>query len=55
MFGTRSSWRGSWELARPFGALAGGLFQQLIDRGDEHANESKIIEVSREQTPEGEG
>lgn len=33
----------------PFGALAGALFQQLIERGDEHANESKIIEVSREQ------
>jgi 3-hydroxyisobutyrate dehydrogenase len=43
------------ELARkmgigsPFGALAGGLFQQLIDRGDAQANESKIIEVSRAQ------
>jgi 3-hydroxyisobutyrate dehydrogenase len=43
------------ELARklgiggPFGALAGSLFQQLIERGDAHANESKIIEVSRLQ------
>lgn len=43
------------ELARklgigsPFGALAGGLFTRLIERGDENANESKIIEVSREQ------
>jgi 3-hydroxyisobutyrate dehydrogenase len=45
------------ELARklgigsPFGALAGGLFGQLIERGDESANESKIVEVSREQPP----
>ena len=43
------------ELARklgigsPFGDLAGGLFQQLVDRGHEDANESKIIEVSRLQ------
>ena len=47
------------ELARklsigsPFGALAGGLFQQLIDRGDALANESKIFEVSREQPAGG--
>jgi 3-hydroxyisobutyrate dehydrogenase len=43
------------ELARklgigsPFGALAGSAFQELIDRGDAQANESKIIEVSRTQ------
>ena len=45
------------ELARklgigsPFGALAGGVFQQLIDLGHERANESKVIEVSRKQPP----
>lgn len=45
------------ELARtlgvgsPFGALAGGIFQQLIDLGHAHANESKVIEVSRRQPP----
>jgi 3-hydroxyisobutyrate dehydrogenase len=45
------------ELARtlgvgsPFGALAGGIFQQLIDLGHAHANESKVVEVSRRQPP----
>ena len=45
------------ELARtlgvgsPFGALAGGIFQELIDLGHAHANESKVIEVSRRQPP----
>ena len=45
------------ELARklrigsPFGALAGNVFQQLIDLGHERANESKVIEVSRRQPP----
>ena len=45
------------ELARklgigsPFGALAGGVFQQLVDLGHERANESKVIEVSRKQPP----
>jgi 3-hydroxyisobutyrate dehydrogenase len=45
------------ELARtlgvgsPFGALAGGIFQQLIEIGHAHANESKVIEVSRRQPP----
>ena len=45
------------ELARtlgvgsPFGALAGGMFQQLIDLGHAHVNESKVIEVSRRQPP----
>lgn len=33
----------------PFGALAGGIFQQLIDLGHAHVNESKVIEVSRRQ------
>jgi 3-hydroxyisobutyrate dehydrogenase len=43
------------ELARklgigsPFGALAGDAFQRLVDLGHEGANESKIIEVSRQQ------
>jgi 3-hydroxyisobutyrate dehydrogenase len=45
------------ELARklgigsPFGELAGGLFQQLVDQGDASANESKVIDVSRRQRP----
>jgi len=45
------------ELARtlgvgsPFGALAGGIFRELIDLGHGHANESKVIEVSRRQPP----
>jgi len=45
------------ELARtlgvgsPFGALAGGIFRELIDLGHAHANESKVIEVSRRQPP----
>ena len=46
------------ELARklgigsPFGDLAGGAFQKLVDLGHAQANESKIIEVSRLQRPE---
>jgi 3-hydroxyisobutyrate dehydrogenase len=45
------------ELARtlgvgsPFGTLAGGVFQQLVDLGHAHVNESKVIEVSRGQPP----
>ncbi|MEJ0035565.1 MAG: NAD(P)-dependent oxidoreductase [Gammaproteobacteria bacterium] len=34
-------------IGSPFGALAGTLFQKLVDLGHEDANESKIIEVSR--------
>jgi 3-hydroxyisobutyrate dehydrogenase len=36
-------------IGSPFGALAGSVFQQLIDLGHERANESKVIEVSRKQ------
>jgi 3-hydroxyisobutyrate dehydrogenase len=45
------------ELARtlgvgsPFGALAGDIFHQFIDLGHAHANESRVIEVSRRQPP----
>jgi 3-hydroxyisobutyrate dehydrogenase len=45
------------ELARklgvgsPFGNLADGAFQKLVDMGHAQANESKIIEVSRLQPP----
>ena len=35
----------------PFGQLAGHQLQQLCDLGHAHANESKIIEVARIQTP----
>ena len=38
-------------IGSPFGALASAAFQRLIDMGDERANESKIIEVSRRQPP----
>jgi 3-hydroxyisobutyrate dehydrogenase len=40
-------------IGSPFGDLARSVFQELIERGDEQANESKIIEVSRKQTPSG--
>jgi 3-hydroxyisobutyrate dehydrogenase len=36
-------------IGSPFGELAGGAFQQLVELGHEHANESKIVEVSRRQ------
>lgn len=36
-------------IGSPFGALAGDAFQQLIDRGDANANESKVVDVSRGQ------
>jgi 3-hydroxyisobutyrate dehydrogenase len=36
-------------IGSPFGELAGTAFQQLIDLGHEHENESSIIEVSRRQ------
>lgn len=41
-------------IGSPFGELAGGLFEQLVDLGHGCANESKIIEVSRIQAkPQG--
>jgi 3-hydroxyisobutyrate dehydrogenase len=39
-------------MGSPFGALAGRLLQQLCERGDARANESKIIEIARVQRPE---
>jgi 3-hydroxyisobutyrate dehydrogenase len=36
-------------IGSPFGAVAAGAFQQLVELGHEGANESKIIEVSRRQ------
>ncbi len=38
-------------IGSPFGTLAESLFQQLVDRGDAQANESKIIDVSRSLSP----
>lgn len=38
-------------IGSPFGNLADGVFQKLVDLGHEQANESKIIEVSRLQPP----
>jgi 3-hydroxyisobutyrate dehydrogenase len=39
-------------IGSPFGHLAATQFRQLIDLGHSRANESKIIEVARLQTPE---
>jgi 3-hydroxyisobutyrate dehydrogenase len=36
-------------IGSPFGELAGGVFQQLVELGHERANESAVIEVSRLQ------
>jgi 3-hydroxyisobutyrate dehydrogenase len=38
-------------IGSPFGDLAGRAFEQLIALGHARANESKVIEVSRRQTP----
>jgi 3-hydroxyisobutyrate dehydrogenase len=38
-------------IGSPFGALAATQLRQLCDLGHAHANESKIIEVARLQTP----
>ena len=39
-------------IGSPFGRLAASQFRRLCDLGNIHANESKIIEVARLQTPE---
>jgi 3-hydroxyisobutyrate dehydrogenase len=39
-------------IGSPFGRLAATQLRHLCDLGHPHANESKIIEVARLQTPE---
>ncbi len=39
-------------IGSPFGALAGELFRQLCALGGAEANESKVIEVARQQPPQ---
>jgi 3-hydroxyisobutyrate dehydrogenase len=34
-------------IGTPFGTLAGRTFQQLLDLGHAHSNDSKVFEVSR--------
>ena len=41
-------------IGSPFGRLAAGQLRRLCELGHTHANESKIIEVARLQTPESE-
>jgi 3-hydroxyisobutyrate dehydrogenase len=41
-----------FEIGSPFGMLAGRVFRQLCDLGYAQANESKVIEVARQQSVE---
>lgn len=42
-------------LVAPFGALAAQMYQELCRRGEQHCNESKIIEVARTPPQEKDG